>query len=204
MRSIILGLVCAALLPGAKTLDIYFVDVEGGQATLIVSPSGQSMLVDAGWPGFNGRDADRIAAAAKMAGITKIDYFLATHYHTDHVGGVPQVAAKLPIGTFVDHGPSVESGKNPDALFAAYREARDKSKHLEVKVGDKVPVKGLDVRVLTSGGDLLKQPLKGAGQANPLCADVPRRPEDKSENARSVGTLIAFGKFRIIDLGDLT
>ncbi len=105
----------------SKPLDIYFIDVEGGQATLIVSPSGQSLLVDAGWPGFAGRDADRIAAAAKKAGVTQIDYFMATHYHTDHIGGVPQLAEKLPIRNFVDHGPSVETGERPDALFKTLR-----------------------------------------------------------------------------------
>ena len=115
-----------------KPLDIYFIDVEGGQATLIVSPSGQSLLVDAGWPGLQGRDADRIAAAAKKAGVTQIDYFVASHYHTDHIGGVPQLAEKLPIRTFVDHGPSVETGERPTALFNSYAAARAKGKHLQV------------------------------------------------------------------------
>lgn len=204
MRALWIGLMAAALLPAAKTMDVYFVDVEGGQATLIVSPSGQSMMVDAGWPGFNGRDAERILAAARLAGVKQIDYFLATHYHTDHIGGVPQLAAKVPILTFVDHGPSVESGKNADALFASYREVRDKGKHLVVKPGDRIQIKGLEVTVLTSGGDRIAAPLKGAGAANPLCTTSKPRAEDKSENARSVGTLITYGKFRMIDLGDLT
>src|SRR6059058_3991176 len=97
MRIFLLGLVSAALVMAAKTLDVYFIDVEGGQATLMVSPSGQSMLVDTGWAGFNNRDADRIAAAAKLAGVKQIDYLVITHFHGDHVGGVPQLAAKLPI-----------------------------------------------------------------------------------------------------------
>src|SRR5882724_1171121 len=100
MRALFFGLILAALLPAAKTLDVYFIDVEGGQATLMVSPSGQSMLVDTGWPGFNNRDADRIAAAAKLAGVGQIDYLVITHFHTDHVGGVPQLAGKLPIKHF--------------------------------------------------------------------------------------------------------
>src|SRR5262249_40243945 len=87
--------------PEEKTLRVYFVDVEGGQATLFVTPGGESLLVDTGWPGNNGRDADRIVAAAKDAGISKIDYVLITHYHDDHVGGAPQLAAKIPIGTFI-------------------------------------------------------------------------------------------------------
>ena len=93
-----------------KPLDIYFIDVEGGQATLAVSPSGESLLVDAGWPGFNGRDADRIAATARQAGVSRIDYLVVTHYHTDHAGGVPELAMRMPIRTFVDHGLTVEHG----------------------------------------------------------------------------------------------
>src|SRR6266498_3240374 len=116
-----------------KPLDIYFIDVEGGQATLAVSPSGESLLVDAGWPGFSGRDADRIAATARQAGVSRIDYLVVTHYHTDHVGGVPAIAAKLPIGTFVDHGDTVEHGDNPDKLYRAYLEVCDKGRHLQVK-----------------------------------------------------------------------
>ncbi|MGH9657642.1 MAG: ComEC/Rec2 family competence protein [Bryobacteraceae bacterium] len=169
MRAFLLSVGLAAALSAAKTMDVYFVDVEGGQATLIVSPSGQSMMVDAGWPGFNGRDAERIAAAAKMAGLKQIDYLVITHYHTDHVGGVPQLAERMPIVNYVDHGPSFESGKNPDALFAAYKAARDKGKHMHVKPGDKIPIKGLDVVVVTAAGEKLSRALKGAGAANPLC-----------------------------------
>src|SRR5580658_9746916 len=108
LTMLLLSLVSAAILPAAKDLRIYFIDVEGGQATLFIAPSGESLLIDTGWSGHNSRDAGRIAAAAKHAGVKKIDYLLITHYHEDHVGGVPQLAAKLPIGTFVDHGDSVE------------------------------------------------------------------------------------------------
>ena len=110
-RTCILLLICAAALPAAKNLEVYFIDVEGGQATLFVSPSGESMLIDTGWAGNNHRDAERIAAAAKSAGVKKIDYLVITHYHADHVGGVPQLAEKLPIRNFVDHGASVETGQ---------------------------------------------------------------------------------------------
>jgi beta-lactamase superfamily II metal-dependent hydrolase len=202
------GLIAAAALTaqtnGRRTLDIYFIDTEGGQATLFVSPSGQSLLVDAGWPGFEGRDADRIAAAAKKAGVTQIDYFVASHYHTDHIGGVPQLAAKLPIRTFVDHGPSVESGERPDALFKAYADARAKGKHLLVKPGDKIPIAGLDVQVVAAGGEHLTKAINGGGQPNALCADFKPKEADPSENARSVGILVTSGKFRFLDLGDLT
>jgi beta-lactamase superfamily II metal-dependent hydrolase len=115
----IVFLACAAALPAAGNLEIYCIDVEGGQATLLVSPSGESMLVDAGWAGFNRRDAGRIAAAAKTAGVKKIDYLVATHYHAGHVGGVPQLAEKLPIRNFVDHGPQTETTRDAQVLYNA-------------------------------------------------------------------------------------
>jgi beta-lactamase superfamily II metal-dependent hydrolase len=193
-------LAATASLHAAKTLDVYFIDVEGGQATLLVTPSRQSMLVDAGWPGFSGRDADRIARVAKKAGVKAIDYLVTTHYHTDHVGGVPQLAAKMKIRNFVDHGPNNESGKNPDALYKAYEEAAAKGNRITVKPGDTIPLKGVEVRVVTANG----QHTDGSGSANALCSSAKSYPEDKSENARSVGLLITFGKFRMINLGDLT
>ena len=186
------------------TLDIYVIDVEGGQATLVVTPAGGSLLVDTGWSGFDGRDADRIAATAKQAGLSSIDTLVVTHYHVDHVGGVPALAARLPIGTFVDHGPTVEEGEQPVALYRAYVEARAKGRHLEVKPGDMIPVAGLDVRVVSSGGALVTRPLPGAGAANPLCASFTPKESDPTENARSVGMVLTFGRFRMLDLGDLT
>jgi len=190
--------------PAGKTLDIYFIDVEGGQATLYVSPSGQSMLVDAGYPGFGGRDAGRIVAAAKQAGLSRIDYMVVTHYHGDHVGGVPELAARMPIGTFVDHGPTSERGQKIDALMQPYLQARGKGRHLEVKVGDRIPVDGLDVRVVTSNAALLSVPLEGGGAPNPLCANFIPMKDETSDDAYSVGTVTAYGGFRIINLGDLS
>ena len=196
---------CATALAAPKSMEVYFIDVEGGQATLIVSPSGQSMVIDTGWGGFDNRDADRIAAAAAKSGVKQIDYLLITHYHSDHIGGVPQLAAKLPIKNFVDHGPNFEAGKkDADALFNAYTAVRDKGNHLLVKPGDRVPIKGLDVEILTADGNVRSKPLPGAGEPNPYCAGTQRKDEDKTENSHSTGSLISYGKFRLLDLGDLT
>jgi beta-lactamase superfamily II metal-dependent hydrolase len=207
MRKLLLIVFLAFLslpLHAAGTFDVYFIDVEGGQSTLFVSPSGESMLVDTGWPGFNGRDAERIASVAKAAGVTRLDYVVITHFHVDHVGGVPQLAERIPIGTFVDHGRSVETGKEAEDLYHAYVQARDRASHLIVRVGDRIPIEGIDVRVVSSTGQTIQRPLAGAGQPNPYCATTKLREFDPSENAQSVGMLITFGKFRMIDLGDLT
>jgi len=188
----------------AQALDVYFIDVEGGQATLFLTPAGKSLLVDTGWAGFNGRDADRITAVAKAAGITRIDYLLITHYHLDHVGGVPQLAERLPVGTYVDHGHSVEMDAGGAELYHAYVQVRDRASHLIVRAGDRIPVEGMDVRVVASTGQGISRPLAGAGDPNPLCASTESRKVDPSENAQSIGILIQLGQFRMIDLGDLT
>lgn len=194
----------APVLPAASKLEIYCIDVEGGKATLWVSPTGESMLVDTGYAGFNHRDAERIAAAAKAAHVRKIDYLVITHFHSDHVGGVPQLAEKLPIRTFVDHGANSETGQDAEVLYGEYTRIRDKGTHLVVKPGDKLPVKGLDVEIVASDGNLIASPLAGAGQPNPDCAGYqPPRP-DTSENAHSIGMVVTFGSFRAIDLGDLS
>jgi beta-lactamase superfamily II metal-dependent hydrolase len=188
----------------SKTLQVYAIDVEGGQSTLIVSPSGQSLLIDTGWPGNKGRDADRIVAAAKSAGLKQIDYVLITHFHRDHVGGVPQLVERFKIDTFVDHGPNLEDADDPKQDYAAYEKVLSGHKHLVLKPGDHVPIKGIDVLVLTAAGEHIQNALPGAGKPNPACADEPKPKADDTENARSLGTLITYGKFRMLDLGDLT
>src|SRR5450631_2957897 len=188
----------------AKPLQIYMVDVEGGQATLVVSPTGQSLLIDAGWLGLNNRDTDRILAAAKLAGIKKIDVLLVTHYHRDHVGGVVQLSERIPIRTFVDHGPNVQPWDTPAQDYAAYLKVAERAHHIVAGPGDILPLKGITVQVVSSAGKLITNPLPGAGQANQYCGSDPEPPEDPGENAQSLGTLLTYGKFRFIDLGDLT
>jgi beta-lactamase superfamily II metal-dependent hydrolase len=204
MRGLILALLLCPVVFAARNLEIYFVDVEGGQATLIVSPSGESLLVDAGWSNHNYRDALRILAAAKSARIKKIDYLLVTHYHEDHVGGVPNLVSKIPVGTFLDHGPNTETDKNARRLSDAYAKAIGGAPHKVVKPGDTIPLKGLEIKVLVGRGNRIQTPLMGAGQSNALCGQDPKRSADPSENARSVGFLLSFGSFRFLDLGDLT
>ncbi|HUI76895.1 MAG TPA: MBL fold metallo-hydrolase [Bryobacteraceae bacterium] len=198
-------LAVATTLPAAKNLEVYFIDVEGGQSTLFVSPSGEAILMDTGYGGFNGRDPGRIFAAAKAAGVKKIDYLVTSHYHEDHVGGLPYVADKLPIRTFVDHGPNTEDDKDSKVRYNMYSAYSAKGMRVSVKPGDTIPVKGLEVTVLASAGDTVGSPLPGAGQPNPECASYRPDPDEKaSENQRSLGLLITFGSFRILDLGDLT
>jgi len=193
--------------PKSTNLKVYFIDVEGGQSTLFVTPTGQSLLIDTGWPGNNFRDADRIVAAAKQAGLTKIDYVLLTHYHEDHAGGIPQLVARIPVGTFIDHGPNREldhgiTGRD----YAEYQKilATGKYQHILAHPGDLLPIQGIQAKVISADGDLIASPLPGAGQPNDFCKISETRPTDQTENSRSLGVEITFGKLKLLDLGDLT
>ena len=189
-------------------LKAYFIDVEGGQSTLFVTPAGQSLLIDTGWPENGGRDADRIVAAAKLAGISKIDYVLLTHYHNDHSGGVPQLVERIPVGTFIDHGENIDTkpGGPTQAVYDAYQKilATGKYKHIVAKPGDVIPIAGMTVTVISSDGKVISHALPGGGETNEYCKIPETKPMDRSENSHSLGVLINFEKLKILDLGDLT
>jgi len=190
----------------ARGLDIYVVDVEGGAAVLYVPAGGETFLIDTGNGGAGAaRDAGRIAAAAKDAGISQIDHLAITHWHGDHFGGMAELAKLIPIKNFYDHGPNVQPAAAPDEfLTKVYPTLYAQGKHVVVKPGDKIPVNGLDVTVVTSAGQAIKTPLRGAGRPNPYCASFKRQDDDPTENAQSVGTVMQFGRFRVIQPGDLT
>jgi competence protein ComEC len=195
----------AAQTRAVKTLDIYIVDVEGGNATLFVSPSGESLLIDTGNAGAAAvRDAERIMAAVKDAGLARIDHLITTHWHGDHFGGMTELAARVPIRNFIDHGPNVQPGAAADEfLQKTYPQLFAKAKHTVATPGMKIPVAGLDVLVVTSAGETIKAALSGAGGANSYRASF-KPGENNAEDPMSVGTHVTFGKFRTIHLGDLT
>jgi competence protein ComEC len=192
-------------------LKVYFVDVEGGQSTLFVAPDGESLLVDTGSAGATARDATRIAAMCKQAGVTKIDNLVVTHYHSDHAGGLPQLVTMVPVGRFIDHGinresEAVEDGAATVKAWTAYQKvlADGHAEHLVVKPGDVLPVKAMHVEVVSGDGEVISKPLAAGGEQNPACASSPLKEVEGTENDRSIGMVITFGKLRILDLGDLT
>jgi competence protein ComEC len=206
--AIVLVFSCAAVrAQSSKELNVYFIDVEGGQSTLFVTPSGQSLLVDTGWAGA--RDADRIVAVAKQAGLTQLDYVVLTHYHGDHAGGIVDLASRFPIKNYVDHGPSMEETRNVPANYAAYLSVRAKGQHILAELGARLPIKGADFQIVSAAAETITKALPGAGAANPLCASFQSKDEVADpliggENKQSVGMVVSLGKFRMVDFGDLT
>jgi len=189
----------------AKTLDIYVTDTEGGKATLFVSPSGETVLIDTGNPGD--RDLGRIMQVLGAAGVKKIDYLISTHYHRDHIGGLQALAQRIPIAHFMDHGANIEIPEQVAGFRAAYDSIiAAGAKHTVLKAGDRVPVKGLDWRIVIAAAKPIAAPLAGAGASNAAaCASFQRKPDNAKpdDNSQSVGSVIAYGRFRALDLGDL-
>lgn len=191
--------------PASDTLDIYVIDTCGGKAIIVVTPEGEKMLVDAGYPRSDNRDTNRIIETAKSLGIKEFDYVLATHYDADHSGNIASVDANIPGKVFIDHGdpiPTVNQ-RSISSNYQPYVKAIGERKRISVKPGDTIPLKGLNVTVVTAGGKALTDPLPGAGQPNEFAPDSRPTYTDRDDNAGSVGLLYEFGKFRMLDLADL-
>jgi competence protein ComEC len=218
VSAFLLVLILLPLLPAQQTtdtLDIWVVDVEGGKAVVVKSPSGQTMMIDGGMPAMpprpgmpdlGPRDLNRVAAVAQGAGIKEFDVYLVTHYDVDHSGNVPAISGRFPTKLFVDHGPLLPDSKlsaiNQKAAEAYLAMVADK-KRLSVKPGDVIPFKDVQITVLTSNEDVIQKPLAGGGQPNGACPADLLPPSRGDDNAASIGTLWQFGKFRMADFGDL-
>ncbi|MBN9590548.1 MAG: MBL fold metallo-hydrolase [Alphaproteobacteria bacterium] len=223
----------AALLAGAfsmpalaaePALKVVSLDMEGGGGTLFVTPEGTSLLIDTGWPSNFGllpspdgakNSADRIVAAAKKLGVKKIDYVIITHYHMDHAGGVVDLAKRIPIGTFIDHGPNQEHAApgqkpefgSPDLLYPEYLKVIKGHRHIVAKPGEVIPMGSMTDTIVASAGKVLAKPLAGAGAPNAACNTAEAKstkPEGGIENSESVASLISYGKVRIAMFGDLS
>jgi len=213
LRRTVLAAALAAVISAApraaadRKLEIEWIDTLGGAATLIVTPAGESILVDTGWPGFDSRDAKRIKAALDRTGVTAIDHLIITHYHTDHYGGVPQLAALVPIKHFYDHGPmsALPEDRNFAQLYGAYRAAA-KDTTTTLKPGDTIALKQgtgpkLTLTVVAADGQAIGG---AAAPANPACASAVAQPDDVTDNRRSVAFVLRYGDFDFYDGGDLT
>jgi len=225
---LITSALAAPALAADGTLKVVTIDVEGGGGTLFVTPEGKSLLIDTGWPGNYGllpspdgaqNSADRIAAVARKLGLSKIDYLIITHYHMDHVGGVVELAKRIPIDTFIDHGSNAEHlppgvkddpqlpGGAPDILYPKYLEVIKGHHHIVAKPGMVIPMGSMTDTIVSSDGVTLSRPLPGAGQPIAACDSAlskSTKADGGEENTRSVASLLTFGKVRIAAFGDLS
>ena len=191
--------------PGEGELGIWFIDTEGGQSTLFVGPGGESLLVDTGNAGE--RDLARIVATLNEAEVTEIDHLWSTHYHGDHIGSLLALAERVPVLHFYDHGDPHPDDRIISAEFLAAYEELSRGKRTIVRPGDRVPMDGVDIVTVASNGVFLSDNLPGGGSANPACDGT--APVDESgyfdpDNGASAGFVLRFGRFRAVDLGDLT
>jgi competence protein ComEC len=203
------GAVVPAQRTPPATLDVYFIDTEGGKATLFVSPAGQTLLFDTGTGGDNGRDADRITNLIKQVAVEQqLDHVIVSHYHGDHAGNAAELSRRFPIRHFYDHGGwTVEGQTSRRTAFDSYLPVREKAHATVPRPGTRIPVTGFDFTIVSNAGELITAPvagMPGAGAANPLCRDfVPRIQDATPENAEAVGAVIRYGNFRLLDLSDL-
>ena len=207
MLAVALGIAMTGVAVGAQPpeagLDIYWIDVEGGAATLVVTPERRSILMDAGWARPDERDARRIQDALQDAGVDRIDYFIASHFHGDHVGGLPALAARVPIGQLVDHGDSVEqSTARGLASWNAYIGVAE-GRRRTIAPGDKLPLRDVEFSFVLARGATPERPLMPTGP-NPHCGGTWPYPDERGENASSVGYLVSLGAFQFLNLGDVT
>jgi beta-lactamase superfamily II metal-dependent hydrolase len=190
--------------PKSGTLDIYWIDVEGGASTLIVTPAGVSVLMDAGFAGFNDRDTARIEHVVKKeAGLQQLDFVLVSHFHGDHAGGLAALSRRVKIGSFVDHGDSVEGASGAGGqLWHEYRQIAG-TRRRTVKPGERLALKGVEIVIVSAHGQVLPAPLADA-QPNPFCGSFKPHEEDRGENGQSLGYLLRSGNFEFVNLGDLS
>jgi beta-lactamase superfamily II metal-dependent hydrolase len=216
MKKILCGFCLVSLLTYAgaadRTLDIYWNDVEGGGATLIVTPAGESILIDSGNPG--GRDAGRIhKTATEVAGLKKIEYYVTTHFHRDHYGGAAELAVLMPIGQVYDKGiPETDSDHNPrntnwPTQIKPYREFKADGRNL-MHPGDEIalkqPANGLKLTLRCLGVSQQFIPAPSNAGTNSLCGTGTTKSVDTSDNANSIVLVLDYGPFRFFDGGDLT
>jgi len=203
---LITGIACLlAQTPATATLNIYYIDTEGGQSTLFVAPSGESLLVDTGNAGE--RDLSRIVDTLKTAGVKQIDHMWTTHYHGDHIGALLALEKQFPMMHFYDHGKPHPNDRIVSAAFLTSYEQLSQGKRTIVKPGDKVKMNGLDITAVASANQFIRSNLQGGGKQNAACTGVPRKDESAyadPDNGDSAGFVLAYGRFRTADLGDLT
>ncbi len=212
MRAVIIAALCvtagiAGLLAQARTgtLSIYYIDTEGGQSTLFVGPSGESLLVDTGNAGE--RDLGRIIETLETADVKRIDHMWTTHYHGDHVGALLALAKQMPIARFYDHGMSHPNDRIVAAAFLSAYDEMTRGKRTIIKPGDKLRMTGVDVTTVASANQYIRTNLPGGGSQNASCAGVRQKDESAyidPDNGESAGFVLTYGRFRTIDLGDLT
>ncbi|MBU6165469.1 MAG: MBL fold metallo-hydrolase [Alphaproteobacteria bacterium] len=223
------ALLLAAAAP-AVDLKIISIDVDGGAATLYITPSGRSLLIDTGWPAGRGgpraqpggppvppspSSAERIVAAARAAGLTRIDHLLITHYHIDHIGGLNDLVKLMPVGELIDHGPNREFVTpdlprekipiSPETIWPLYVQAKQGLKQRVMAAGERLRIDGLELIAVHSDGQFAPRALPGSGAPGSGCSG-PTDMDDNGgeENPRSLGLLLRWGKARILSLGDAT
>ncbi|MCA9026582.1 MAG: MBL fold metallo-hydrolase [Planctomycetaceae bacterium] len=187
-------------------LDIYFIDVEGGAANLIVTPTNESILIDSGYPDNNGRDRDRILDVVRnVAGLERIDHAVVSHWHLDHYGNHAALAAEIPIGQFWDRGipDALQEDKDFETRIADYRSA-SQNESRTLRAGNTFELDSPETRLTVKVVTASREVIDNTGIPNPHAGESEPMPEDTSDNAASVSLLFTFGKFKYLTCGDLT